>query len=128
MSKLKYGILSVTLGNATSLVAKTHNDTRYSSTYDMLLRYTKIRQFITKQYFEEVEEHLLTKKKNGRIDKVLISFSYIKSVTKALQGGNTTFSDARSLFDSVIIDQPGMAKRFLYDAAIVHSVLFKRSI
>lgn len=132
MSKLKYGILPA---NFASCYKMQHHLIQRLATILFAVPHMrccsvtqKIGQFITKQDFEEVEEHLLRKKKNFQMDKLLIPFSDLNLVTKNLPGEEKTLSNAPTLFYSVIFDRPETENIIWDDAAIVHSVSFERAI
>lgn len=66
MAKLKYGIASAKLRKASNLVARTRNQTRWSSTFSMLKRHCEIREHLDKLDIDDLDDLLLSKKKMKR--------------------------------------------------------------
>jgi hypothetical protein len=98
MSKLKNLIPAAKLRKLTHLKAKTRNATRWSSTFEMILRYIKIRDFLPLLEINELDELLLTVSENCEIDSICEEMKDFKSISKTLQQDAITLADTRFLF------------------------------
>jgi hypothetical protein len=76
----------------THLKSKTRNNTRWRSTFPMIL-HLKIREFIPLLEIKDVYELLLSAKLNGAIDTSLQEGKYLESVRKLLQKEDLSTSD-----------------------------------
>lgn len=113
------------LRSHTSLSPVMRNDTRWSSTYEMLRRYTKLEPVLRSLDDEtvaasELEPLLLRRSENIRVTSLLADLTNFESVTKTLQGTSLTLSAARRLFDHAISKYPEMKPRLSPTAAIVN--------
>jgi hypothetical protein len=101
MSKLKNLIPAAKLRKLTHLKAKIRNATRWSSTFEMILRYTKIRDFLPLLEINELDELLLTVRQNREIDSICEEMKYFEAILKAFQQDATTLADTWLLFDEI---------------------------
>jgi hypothetical protein len=99
MSKLKNLIPAAKLRKLTHLKAKTRNTPRWSSTFEMILRYIKIRDFLPLLGINDLDELLLTVRENRDIDSICDETKDFESISKALQQDATTLADTRLQFD-----------------------------
>ncbi len=81
------------LRKLTHLKAKCPNATRWSSTVQMLDRYTKLRSFLSGFDEHEFGESLLTPHEEKRIDSLCEKYSELESITKASHRESTTMSE-----------------------------------
>ena len=128
MKKLKNIIPSAKLRKLTPLRPKCANVTRWSSTYEMLLRYTQLKEFLPSLHLDEVDDLLLTTRKDREIDQLLEMLTDLDSVTKALQEERLSVCDARALFDGVIGSFRQTAGRLSQHAEIIHDKVFESAI
>ena len=128
MEKLRSYILASKLQKFTQVRPKVINTTRWSSTYDMLWRSTRIRKFLGDLESVEIDSLFLTLSENRRIDTLLGELEQLDSVTKALQNRKTFVSDVRALFDAVIDSYSEIMDRLTSSAAIVHCSAFESAI
>lgn len=128
MKKLSYQIPAAKLRRFTHLKAKISNETRWSSTYNMLKRYIEIKEYLPQLELPEIDELLLSDQDDLTIERLCQKFANLDSVTIALQDNSTTISKARCLFDSVIEDYPRLASRLATDAQIVDNDHFENAI
>eukprot|EP00171_Calliarthron_tuberculosum_P001888 IDg1888t1 len=128
MSKLKTLTLGAKLFKLTNLKSKTRNATRWSSTYEMLRRYQRIRDCLQKLDSLDVDRLCLTSADNRRVDSLMCQLDDLESVTKALQDDSTTMSDVRGLFDAVIDRYPETACKLTSSASIVHNPIFENAV
>ncbi|KAG7361649.1 hypothetical protein IV203_036750 [Nitzschia inconspicua] len=99
MKKLKNIIPAAKLRKLTPLRAKCSNATRWSSTYEMLLRYKQLEEFLPKL-----------------------------GLMEALQAENRTLLEVRDLFDEVIKKYPETKDRLSENASIIHDKLFESAV
>ncbi|KAG3111568.1 hypothetical protein PI125_g9014 [Phytophthora idaei] len=114
------------LAKLTPLRAKTRNVTRWSSTYEMLQRYVKIRAHI--RQLEAVEDLTPRSGKHKKLVSLLSHLEKFESVCKRLQSEATSMSEVRLLFDSVVSDYPIMGEYLKSNAKIVHSPAFENGL
>jgi hypothetical protein len=128
MKKCKNLLLAAKLRKLTPLVPKTRNVTRWSSSFDMLLRYTKLRYFLYQLDDEDFIRMLPTKRQNRSIDALLALLSDLESATKALQEEDMTMCNVRKLFNLVVEDYPVTDRRISETASIVANPSFEMAI
>ena len=128
MSKLKNLIPAAKLRVHTKLKAKSRNVTRWSSTYEMLHRYSEIREFLPLLEINEIDEGLLSIRENRDADSLIEELKDCETVTKALQSDSTTMADVRTLFDAISKEYPATEKRLLADATIVSNKTFESAV
>lgn len=128
MVKLRTLLLSAKLLKLTPLRPKTRNATRWSSAFDMLVRYDRLREFLSELDSAEIDNLSLTTAENRRVDSLLLKLKDLESVTKALQYENTSIGDVRGLFDAVIEQFPQTATRLSSSSNIIHTPLFESGI
>jgi selenocysteine-specific translation elongation factor len=95
MMKLKQLIPAAKLRSFTHLKVKTKNARRWSSTIAMILRYTKIKQFLPRLEVNEIDDLVLSAKENRDIDALLEELKDLETVSKTSQNDSTAMSDAR---------------------------------
>lgn len=92
--------------NRPELVSKIRNSTRWSSTFEMIERFNKLRPDIQLITLAEVERFLEIvvelEQKSITVLELEKKLQPLESVTKALQNRSLTLSDAQSIFDSVV--------------------------
>eukprot|EP00171_Calliarthron_tuberculosum_P002604 IDg2604t1 len=104
MLKLRNLIAAAKLRNLTHLRPKMRNVTWWSSSYEMLRRYQRLREFLPMLHLDSVDE--LTP--NHRDDVTLV--------------------DVRILFDTVVEEYPETSARLKQDAGIVHDFVFESAV
>ena len=128
MKKLRNIIHSAKLRKMTPLRPKCGNVTRWSSTFVMMERYMKLKEFLPQLCLDDVDDLLPTAREDREIEALLERLADLDSVTKALQQENLTMWDVRQLFDTVIVEYPESATRISADSDIVHNKTFERAI
>ncbi|KAE9274409.1 hypothetical protein PR003_g29614, partial [Phytophthora rubi] len=123
MSKLSQANNFAQLAKATNLHPIKRNITRWSSSFEMLQRYERIRPQI--KTVEAVEELIPTGASHRKLIELLQHMKKFDSVTKKLQCDGIDLADVRLLFDSVIADYPCMREQLKPTAKIVHSPQFE---
>ena len=118
MKKLSYQIPAPKLRALIPLKAVCANVTRWSSTFHMLRRYDRIREFILQINDSEVGELIPDDNDHEQICELLAKLTQIDSVTVELQDDSTAIADARCLFDAVIRKYPSTKSRLMKDAEI----------
>ncbi|KAE9339410.1 hypothetical protein PF008_g11585 [Phytophthora fragariae] len=126
MSKLSQANNFAQLAEATSLHPIKRNITRWSSNFEMLQRYERIRPQI--KTVEAVEELIPTGASYRKLLELLQHMKKFESVTKKPQGDGIDLADVRLLFDSVIADYPCMCEQLKPTAKIVHSPVFEAAV
>ncbi|KAG7354964.1 hypothetical protein IV203_004320 [Nitzschia inconspicua] len=128
MKKLKNIIPAAKLRKLTPLRAKCSNATRWSSTYEMLVRYKQLEEFLPKLGFVEVEDMMPNHSQKLTIDLLMSILTDLQSVTKALQAENRTVLEVRDLFDEVIKTYPQTKNRLGENASIIHDNVFESAV
>ena len=128
MLKLKNVIPAAKLEKFTKYKAKPRNTTRWSSTFEMLKRFQLIRPHLRKLQIDDIDKDIPTRRENEEIDDLVKRLEKLDSVTKSLQHEERTISQARALFDTVMIDFPEAADRLSTTASIIQSPNFEIGI
>ncbi|KAG7352365.1 hypothetical protein IV203_008413 [Nitzschia inconspicua] len=128
MKKLKNIIPAAKLRKLTPLRAKCSNATRWSSTYEMLVRYKQLEEFLPKLGLVEVEDMMPNHSQKFTIDLLMSILTDLQSVTKALQAENRTVLEVRDLFDEVIKTCPQTKNRLGENASIIHDNVFESAV
>ncbi|KUF85263.1 hypothetical protein AM587_10005540 [Phytophthora nicotianae] len=100
------------------------NDTRWSSTYEMVERYLKLQPLIVQlghnllvEY--EIQPLLLRRAEHERVKSLARDLEKFEGVTKELQKATLTLSAVRRLFDQVVKEFPALETRLAATAPIV---------
>lgn len=129
MSKLKKSIPAAKSRAHTHLKVQTRNATIWSSTFEMNPRYRKIREFFSLiKNVDDINELLLTRKENCKIDSLLEDLKDFGSVSQPLRKDDATIFDVRALFDAVSDNYPLCADRSEPDAQIVPDKYFESAV
>eukprot|EP00644_Phytophthora_capsici_P002948 jgi/Phyca11/103032/e_gw1.7.895.1 len=126
MSKLCQVNNFAELSKVTSLHPIKRNMTRWSSSFEMLQRYIRIRPQI--KTVDAVEELIPTGASHRKLVALLEHMKKFQSVTKKLQTEGIDLADVRLLFDSVVAEYPCMRGHLKADANIVHSPVFESAV
>ncbi|ETI29699.1 hypothetical protein F443_23189 [Phytophthora nicotianae P1569] len=102
------------------------NATRWSSTYQMLARYVKIRHAI--KMVAAVEDLLPRPRTHRQIVQLVTKLEALDSVCVRLQSEEGNLADVRFLFDAVIAKFPATAHHLSQSAQIVHSPAFESAV
>ena len=128
MKKLRNLVPAAKLRQFTPLAAKTRNDTRWSSTYQMISRYFEIRSMIRQIDLPEVRLLLPTEDEEAELSDLFKKLQQLDTVTKSLQSEKMTVSLVRYIFDEVISRFPCTKHRLSTTARIVHNSDFENGI
>ncbi|ETO67469.1 hypothetical protein F444_15652 [Phytophthora nicotianae P1976] len=101
-------------------------DTRWSSTFEMVRRYFKLLELLDADD-DEIMELLPLPAANKRLRTLHQELRDIESVAKALQGHDVDLLDVREWFDELIAAKPQYARYIGPQANIVHSPAFEAS-
>ncbi|KAJ8556763.1 hypothetical protein ON010_g9202 [Phytophthora cinnamomi] len=101
-------------------------NTRWSSTFSMLKRYFRLREFISADD-EEPSDFLPSRSAHRKLEALLSSLRDVESVSMHLQSDGLTLLDARVLFDELLKSHPSFTKYLTTDADIVHSAVFEQA-
>ncbi|ETP03122.1 hypothetical protein F441_19885 [Phytophthora nicotianae CJ01A1] len=99
------------------------NATRWSSTYDMVARYVRIRDEI--KQVDAVLDLIPKAAMHRKIGALLGDLQVFHSVTIKLQSEDLSLADVRLLFDSVLQRFPSLTSKLGVTASIVHSPGFE---
>ena len=114
-----------TLKNAARLrklnvsAAKKNNDTRWSSTYDMIKRYLEINEVVETIDTQSIIDKLLSRTDHRKIEHLMLKLKLMQDVSKELQRESLTLDEARDLFDGVVDEFPDMERHLNAEATIV---------
>ncbi|OWZ05350.1 hypothetical protein PHMEG_00022579, partial [Phytophthora megakarya] len=102
------------------------NATRWSSTYQLLTCYIKIRDVI--KIIAAVEDLLPRPSTHRKIVQLVAKIEALGSVCIKLQSEEGNLADVRLLFDAVIAKYPGTAHHLSASAQVVHYPVFERTV
>ena len=128
MKKIRTGVNRAKLRRITHLSPIIDQETRWSSTYSMLLRYQQLKDHIKSLKVSAILSILPNKKDSLQIDELTTRLAQHDSITKDLQKDDTNISIARSLFDEAIEFCPEMAARLSERAQIVLQPEFESAL
>ncbi|ETM98415.1 hypothetical protein PPTG_19620 [Phytophthora nicotianae INRA-310] len=126
MIQLRHTNNAAALSRVTHLKPIKANVTRWSSTYQMLQRYMKIRD--ANLTVSAVEELVPRGKGHRRIAAVADKLVELDSVCVKLQAKERSMAEVRLLFDACMVKYPEMSEYLQPAAQIVHSPLFESAI
>jgi hypothetical protein len=126
MVKLRQVNNAAELAKFTDLKPVKRNVTRWSSTFEMVRRYKKIRDSI--RQVDAVEEFIPTGMTHKKLIDLLEELKKLDSVCKRLQDESISVADVRVLFDQVADDYPDMANHLRPSAKIVHAPAFEAAL
>ena len=115
----------------TSLEPVLRNETRWSGNFQMVDRYLKMVDALSKPEISNnstVMDDIPTARENSILGEIHQSMQKLNSVTLALQKENTDISDIRILFDEIIKDFPGLASHCGTEFPIVHNKDFENAL
>ena len=119
MSKLKKLLSGAKLFQLTPLRPITRNTTRWISTFDMISRYVRLREFLVDLASSDIDDLCLNSSQNRRVDSLLVRLQDLESVSKSLQKKSATIAEVRVLFDAVMDQYPETASKLSPSTAIV---------
>ncbi|RLN52051.1 hypothetical protein BBJ28_00021775 [Nothophytophthora sp. Chile5] len=126
MVQLRHCNNAAELAKHTDLKPIKRNDTRWSSTFQMVLRYMRIRDAI--RQVKAVEDYFPTSAAHKKLLGLLEHLKKLDSVCKTLQHECTSLADVRLLFDQITDDYPVMGSHLRSSAKIVHSPIFEAAL
>ncbi len=94
----------------------------------MMKRYVQLRDFLPSLRSNELDTLTLNVSENRRIDALISRLDPLQSVTKALQGKDTTMNDTRAMFDAIIDHFSNASDKVSASARIVHCPKFENAI
>ena len=112
------------LRNITDVKAVKKNDTRWTSTYDMLTRYIRLVPSLQGIEEENIIQKMPTQIEIMAIKNMLVNLEQINAMMKYLQRENINLANARGCFDALIKTFPDMEVYLGPRAEIVHSKKF----
>jgi hypothetical protein len=115
------------LRTRTPLEPVTRNDTRWSSTYDMLLRFFCIREFLD-DTDSALVHYMPTPLEVNELSLALDDLKEFESTTKLLQDEKRTMSEVRVIFDAILSRYPEMERYISKCGNIVHSPSFETAL
>ncbi|POM71659.1 Hypothetical protein PHPALM_11737 [Phytophthora palmivora] len=125
-TQLRYPNNAAELERHTSLKPLKVNTTRWSSTFNMLQRYVKIRDAI--KMVTAVEDLLPRPSTHRKIVQLVEKLKDLDSVCINLQKEDRTLADVRLLFDAVASKYPATANYLQPSARIIHSPVFESAV
>ncbi|POM77766.1 Hypothetical protein PHPALM_4795, partial [Phytophthora palmivora] len=129
MCKIKNSLLvSAKLRRKTHLHPVLNQDTRWSSTFDMVKRYFELKEFLCDDDDDEVVACMPTRREEKQLKAILVNLKMFESTSKKLESADdVTLLDVRDLFDALIAQKPEVAHYLRADADIVKSPGFERA-
>lgn len=128
MRRISFQIPSAKLRRLTPLKPKMGNETRWSSTYEMLERYIRLKSYIPQIGVDEVEELMLSEDEDDDLLRLLRQLKDLDSVTKALQDARHGLYDARLLFEGVMDKHPSTRSRLGTRSNLVDNPIFENAV
>ncbi|GMF09568.1 unnamed protein product [Phytophthora lilii] len=130
MRKLRTLKQAAKLRLKTPLVPIVLQDTRWSSTFSMLKRYFRLREFLSADD-EELADILPSRTTHRQLEEFLSKLRCVESVSKMLQPDGLTLLDVRDLFDGLLEVRPSMVKYLgkglIYEIVWIASINFLMS-
>ncbi|KAG3013494.1 hypothetical protein PC121_g9457 [Phytophthora cactorum] len=111
----------------TPLVSVLRQDTRWSSTFSMLDRYFRLREFLSADD-EDIADLLPSRSVHRKLEDLLSKLRFVESISKKLQSDGLTLLDARYLFDGLLEQRPSFSNYLSLYADIVHSPTFEAAV
>ncbi|KAH9103354.1 hypothetical protein AeMF1_020284 [Aphanomyces euteiches] len=127
MTKLSYTVPAGKLSKFTNLKPKRRNSTRWSSSYEMIIRYIEIKGFIRMVADDYPDWELLHRKQDDELIALAGKLGELDKVTKELQSDSMCLAKVRSIFDEVIVDYPETVERLAIGAHVIHSPTFENA-
>jgi hypothetical protein len=118
---------SAELGKKTPLRPVLRNATRWSSTYMMLQRFLKLKEFIDPMN-TELARLMPSAAELITLNVLSEEMSKFQSVTMELQKDGINMHDVRVLFDAIIVEHPNLSLYLSPNAEIVHSPHFESGL
>jgi hypothetical protein len=115
------------LRQKTSLEPVKRNETRWSSTYQMIERFYRLREFLDQDDME-LMEFIPTGPDLVQIQGLQKHLQIFQDVTKQLQKSDLTLIDCRLIFDEILFRYPSMASTLSKDAHIIKFKDFENGI
>jgi hypothetical protein len=114
------------LRELTSYCAVRENDTRWSSTYNMIARFLKIQNALSGivELLSLLPNHLEV----DVLKRAFVSMKKFDSITVMLQQDGLTFVEARETFDLFLKDYPDFAHYISAEADIVENETFEKAV
>ncbi|KAG2814668.1 hypothetical protein PC129_g19071 [Phytophthora cactorum] len=126
MVKLRHCNNAAELSKFTDLKPIKRNVTHWSSTFEMVLRYKRIRDSI--RQVEAVDDFVPMGAAHKKLMGLLGYLKKLDSVCKTLQHERTSTADVRLLFDQVMDGYPIMASHLRPSVNIVHTPVFEAAL
>ncbi|KAG4059585.1 hypothetical protein PC123_g5504 [Phytophthora cactorum] len=117
MRKLRTLNQAAKLRVKTPLVPVLRQDTRWSSTFSMLDRYFRLREFLSADD-EDIADLLPSRSVHRKLEDLLSKLRFVESISKKLQSDDLTLLDARDLFDGLLEQRPSFSN-YLCDSALL---------
>lgn len=124
MIKLKTLLLSEKLATYTSLRARTRNETRWGSTFDMLQRYQKVFNHPDLLDSRKVAGLALNTAADHRVNRLFEHLENLDSFTRRLQKNNKTIATVRALFNCTMEDYPVSPEGLSSTTFIIKDAIF----
>ncbi|KAL0224162.1 hypothetical protein P9112_003552 [Eukaryota sp. TZLM1-RC] len=128
-TELRHVKNSIILKNISSLRPLKRNTTRWSSAIEMIRRHL---QFLDNRIYgnfgPDVGQFVLSQNENAMVRQLARSYEDFNSVTKFLQGNGVSLYSARTAFNLLHEDYPGMVEHTSLTSSIVHSPTFEAAI
>jgi len=115
------------LRTKTPLEPVTRNDTRWSSTHNMLLRFFRIREFLDETDADLVY-NMPTPLEVNELSLAMADLLEFESTTKLLQDQQRTLSEVRVIFDAMLSKYPEMERHISQRGRILHSPDFENGL
>ena len=112
----------------TKLRVRIKNATRWSSTYQMLIRYNEIKEHLTLERFPHLVAKFLTPQEEVQLGELLVAMKKFNDITVYLQRADLTVLDARAIFDRIVAEYPAMVHHLGGDATLVRNRPFDKGI
>lgn len=112
----------------TDLKAIKKNETRWTSTYEMLERYVRLLPYLSQIQDPHIVKKFLNPSENLLVKELVNDLELINKMMKYLQRDDITLADARTCFDAVLQEFPQLSYYLSPNAKILHSPDFNMAI
>lgn len=107
---------------------KLENETRWSSTFNMLKRYFEIFDAVETIGTMSIQDKLPTRVQHRHLEELMVQLKQMEDITKELQRQDLTLDEARDLFDGTMDLFPDMEQHLGVHAHIVEDPTFESAV
>ena len=107
------------------------NETRWSSTFEMVSRFLEIHSLVSPTDFYDdpsLSDFVPSHREKHEISTLHVTLQKLDSITKSLQKADLDLAEVRFLFDHAILEFPVLDEYCGPNAKIIHSPFFEKTV